>query len=71
MDGQSRILQQGIQLAAFQRRWKHAVEGVGGEQHERQESDADHAHHRQYACHHLAGQVAAEGRNGDHPAGQN
>jgi hypothetical protein len=67
---QSEVLQQRVQVTAFQRYWKDALERIGCEQQERQETDADHAHHRQYPRHNFRRQGAAEQGNGYRPATQ-
>ncbi|KAG1534213.1 hypothetical protein G6F50_015619 [Rhizopus delemar] len=46
MDDQPRVLQQRIEVAAFQWHRIQAQERVGGEDQEGEEADADHTHHR-------------------------
>ncbi|KAG0958570.1 hypothetical protein G6F31_012326 [Rhizopus arrhizus] len=62
MDDQPRVLQQRIEVAAFQWHRIQAQERVGGEDQEGEEADADHTHHRQYARLHRCRQVPREQR---------
>src|SRR3546814_7885080 len=61
MQGEADILQQRVQAVAVDRRRRHPLERVGGEQDERQEAGADHPLHRQGAGPEPVRQVATEG----------
>ncbi|KAG0771517.1 hypothetical protein G6F22_016408 [Rhizopus arrhizus] len=62
MDDQPRVLQQRIEVAAFQWHRIQAQERVGGEDQEGEEADADHTHHRQDARLQRCRQVPREQR---------
>ncbi len=67
---QAEVLQQRIQIPAFRRHREAPFEGIGGEQQEANEADADHAHDGQHPRQHYGGQVAGEQRDRDGPATQ-
>ena len=70
MEHHPRILQEGIQVAAFGRRRHQPIEGVRRQQQEEQEADADQTHDREHARHHLLRQVAREQCHREAPAAQ-
>jgi hypothetical protein len=70
MDGQAKVLEQGIEVTSLQRYREDAVEGVGGQQHKEQKANPHHAHDGQHPGHDLEWQIAAEGRDSGAPGGQ-
>ena len=70
MEDQAGILQQRVEIAPFCSGRQQAVEGVGGNQNEGQQADADQSQHRQHPRHHDFGQLARSQRYGGGPTGQ-
>ena len=70
MDDHARILQQRIQVAAFGRTRQQALEGVGGDEQEGEEANADPAQYAEHAGEKDVGQVAREHRDRHRPQGQ-
>ena len=70
MDRESNVLQQGIQVLTFPGNGKHPLKGIGGEDQEKQETDADHTHDREYPCGHGIRDGAAEDGYRTHPQGE-
>ena len=66
----ARILKQGIEVSAIRRCRPHPVEGIGREEHEKQESHADPSHDGKDACQHGQRESLAELRNRQHPHAQ-
>jgi hypothetical protein len=70
MDDQAGVLQQRIEIAPIRRGGQQALERIGREQHEHQETDGDEPHHAEHARHHVLRQIAAEHGDRDHPQRQ-
>jgi hypothetical protein len=64
------VLQQRVEIAAVFRGWKDAIERIRRGQHEQQEPEAHDPHNAQHASDQRIGQVTAEARNREAPAGQ-
>ena len=64
MEGEAGILQQRVQPVAVERRRRQALEGIGREQDEGEEADADQRLDGEYARPQRIGQVDAEDRDG-------
>ncbi len=60
MNDQARILQQRVQVATFRRAGQQALEGIGGEQDEEQETGGHQPQRSQHTCHHGFRQLARE-----------
>jgi hypothetical protein len=63
MEGEARVLEQRVEVAPVDGRRKYPLEGVGGEQRERQEADRDPGLDRQHPGAQARRQIAAEARD--------
>jgi len=63
MKRQTRVLQQRIEIAAFQRGRKDTIERIGRQQHEQQEADRNQALDRQRTGLQAGRKIAAEHRD--------
>ena len=67
---QAGVLQQGVEVAAFARRWQQARERVAGENQKRQKARSHNPHHAQYTRHDGLWQCAGKARHRRRPQRQ-
>ena len=70
MDGEARILQQGVQVPPVEWRRELSRKRIGGEEYKEQKTHADEPHHAEHPGNHGIRHTAAESGNGARPDGK-